>query len=162
MGEGAMSIQIKAIGHCALAVSDLDSMERFYVEVLGFERLEKDPQHGGVFLSLPGTSHTIDLFPARTTGASAQAQARSPLMHIAFRVESYAQLTDAYATLRAHDVDIQATIDHVSQRSIYFRDPEGNGLELYVERPDWAEIFARGRGDRDAAFSFDDPAPNWD
>lgn len=157
-----MAIQIQSIGHCALAVSDLEDTERFYVDVLGFQRLEKDPDHGGVFLSLPGTSHTIDLFPAGAMGSSVEAAARSPLIHIAFRVESYASLRDAYTTLRENDIEIQATIDHVSQRSIYFRDPEGNGLELYVEHPDWAEIFARGRGDRDASFSFDDPAPHWD
>ena len=52
-------------------------------------------------------------------------------------------------------------IDHVGQRSIYFADPDRNGLELYYERPDWAEIFARGRGDQDQPFTFDEPAPEW-
>ncbi len=158
-----MAVEIQSIGHCAIAVSDLDVTERFYTDVLGFSRLEKDPDHGGVFLSLPGTSHAIDLFPAGTMGSSDPASRRSsPLIHIAFRVESYASLRAAYAALREHEIDIQATIDHVSQRSIYFRDPEGNGLELYYEHPDWVEIFARGRGDQDAPFSFDDPAPRWE
>ena len=157
-----MAIQIQSIGHCALAVSDLDNTERFYVDVLGFERLEKDPDHGGVFLSLPGRSHIIDLFPSGTMGSGGEAGGRGSLIHIAFRLESYPALRDAYATLREHDIEIQATIDHVSQRSIYFRDPEGVGLELYVERPIWAEIFAGGRGDRDEPFSFDDPAPEWE
>ncbi|MEJ2132117.1 MAG: VOC family protein [Gammaproteobacteria bacterium] len=131
--------------------------------MLGFSRLEKDPDHGGVFLSLPGTSHTIDLFPAGAMGSSIEPSANdASLVHIAFRVGSYAQLREAHATLEAHGIPIQATIDHVNQRSIYFRDPEGNGLELYYERSDWAEIFARGRGDRDARFSFDDPAPQWE
>lgn len=158
-----MAVEIQSIGHCAIAVSDLDIQERFYTDVLGFSRLEKDPDHGGVFLSLPGTSHAIDLFPAGAMGSGNPASHRSsPLIHIAFRVASYASLRAAYAALREHEIDIQATIDHVSQRSIYFRDPEGNGLELYYEHPDWVEIFARGRGDQDAPFSFDDPAPRWD
>ena len=157
-----MALAHTRIGHCAIAVSDLDTTERFYTKVLGFSRLEKDPDHGGVFLSLPGSSHTIDLFPADEMGSSKETSRRSRLIHIAFRVESYASLRAAHATLTEHQIDIQATIDHVSQRSIYFRDPEGNGLELYYEHPDWVEIFARGRGDQDATFSFDDPAPRWE
>ena len=53
-------------------------------------------------------------------------------------------------------------LDHVNQRSIYFSDPEGNRLEIYYEKPNWAEIFENGRGDDDGAFSFDDPAPGWE
>ena len=64
-----MAIEIQSIGHCAIGVADLDGTERFYTDVLGFSRLEKDPDHGGVFLSLPGTSHTIDLFPAGEMGS---------------------------------------------------------------------------------------------
>jgi catechol 2,3-dioxygenase len=58
-------------------------------------------------------------------------------------------LKDAYATLQEHDVAISRTIDHVSQKSIYFNDPDGNTLEIYYELPDALEIFARGRNDRD-------------
>jgi catechol-2,3-dioxygenase len=71
------------------------------------------------------------------------------LGHIAFRVESEAALKDAYATLEEHAVPISRTIDHVSQKSVYFNDPDGNTLEIYYELPDALEIFARGRNDRD-------------
>ena len=70
-------------------------------------------------------------------------------------------MKEAHGTLLENQVKIWAMIDHVNQRSIYFGDPDGNGLELYYERPDWAEIFARGRGDRDLPFTFDEPAPEW-
>ena len=128
--------------------------------MLGFEVLERDPDHGGVFLNLAGTSHTIDLFPMGMMGTK-PAERGTPLVHIAFKVSSYARLQEAWAGLKAGGVRIDACLDHTNQRSVYFSDPEGNRLEIYFERSDWAEIFARGRGDEDAAFSFDEPAPGW-
>ena len=155
-----MAINIEAIGHCAIAASDIPAMVRFYEDVLGFQILERDPDHGGVFLNLEGTSHTIDFFPMGALGTT-PAKDGSPLVHIAFKVGSYEALASAYETLIEHDVAIQALLDHTNQRSIYFADPEGNRLEIYFERPDWREIFARGRGDEDRPFSFDEPAPAW-
>jgi len=52
-------------------------------------------------------------------------------------------------------VEITRTIDHVSQQSVYFQDPDGNTLEIYYERPDALAMFARGRQDRDVALVFD-------
>jgi len=51
-------------------------------------------------------------------------------------------------------VAIQRAIDHVSQKSIYFHDPDRNLLEIVWERPDALEIFARGRGDEDKPLTF--------
>jgi catechol-2,3-dioxygenase len=77
------------------------------------------------------------------------------LGHIAFRVDSEDALKDAYDTLRAQGVEITRTIDHVSQKSIYFLDPDGNTLEIYYELPDALAMFARGREDRDVALDLD-------
>ena len=77
------------------------------------------------------------------------------LGHIAFRVDSEAALQEAYATLRERGVEITRTIDHVSQKSIYFDDPDGNTLEIYYELPNALEIFARGREDRDVPLALD-------
>ena len=90
------------------------------------------------------------VFPVTDTeAAERQTPGVGGLGHIAFRVESEAALKDAYAALQAHGVEIARTIDHVSQKSIYFNDPDGNTLEIYFELPDALEIFARGRNDRD-------------
>jgi catechol 2,3-dioxygenase len=51
-------------------------------------------------------------------------------------------------------VPILRAIDHVSQKSIYFHDPDKNLLEIVWERPNALELFARGRGDDDKPFSF--------
>ncbi|MDA1077226.1 MAG: hypothetical protein O3A63_21140, partial [Proteobacteria bacterium] len=77
-------------------------------------------------------------------------------------VASYADLRAAHEVLVEHEVDIQALLDHTNQRSVYFSDPEGNRLEIYFEKSNWAEIFHNGRGDDDHAFTFDDIAPGWD
>jgi catechol 2,3-dioxygenase len=58
------------------------------------------------------------------------------LVHIAFKVDSYAGLRDAYAHLLGNGLGLQRAVDHVCQRSIYFTDPDGNGLEIYYEMRD--------------------------
>jgi catechol 2,3-dioxygenase len=149
-------MRLKEIGHVLLRVLDLERSKKFYSDVLGFQVLEEDPEHGGTFMALEGQSHAIDLFQVKDAEA---AQQQTPgvrgLGHIAFRVESEGALKDAYATLQEHGVEITRTIDHVSQKSVYFHDPDGNTLEIYYELPDALEIFARGRNDRDVPLVLD-------
>ena len=95
--------------------------------------LEEDPDHGGIFLNLASTSHIIDLFPMGS-GGTKPAKDGSPLMHIAFKVSSYHALREAHDTLIEHGAAIRALRNHVSQRSIYFSDPEGTPLEIYYEK----------------------------
>ena len=149
-------MQLKEIGHVLLRVLDLERSKKFYTDVLGFHVLEEDPEHGGTFMALPGQSHAIDLFQVKDTElAEKQIPGARGLGHIAFRVEDEDALKDAYATLREHGVEITRQIDHVSQKSVYFNDPDGNTLEIYFEVPDALEIFARGRQDRDVAISLE-------
>ena len=70
--------------------------------------------------------------------------------------------------LRGHllksGVEIQRATDHVCQRSLYFTDPDGNGLEIYYEMPRALELFPNGRGDEDEALPLsgaDAPLPRW-
>ncbi len=149
-------IRLKEIGHVLLRVMDLERSKKFYSEVLGFHVLEEDREHGGTFMALEGQSHAIDLFQVKDAeGAERQTPGVRGLGHIAFRVESEDALKDAYAALREHGVEITRSIDHVSQKSVYFHDPDGNTLEIYYELPEALEIFARGRQDRDVAISLE-------
>jgi catechol-2,3-dioxygenase len=159
-----MAIKLERIGHCAMRVRDVERAKRFYVDVLGFQLMEQDPEHGGVFMSLPNDGHTIDVSPVEdpeTAQGALEGRERVGVAHIAFRVGSYEALKDAYEALQAHGVEVQRMVDHVSQRSIYFKDPDGNGLEIYYEYPVARRLFLEGRGDRDTAFTFDDPLPEW-
>ena len=148
-------IRLTRIGHVALRVADVERSRAFYTKLLGFEVVEEDPEHGGVFMALEGLSHTIDLFPVDDLRkAPAQTPGAVGVRHVAFLVESEQALKEAYVTLQANGVTIVRAVDHVSQKSIYFHDPDGNLLEIYYELPHARELFRQGRGDRDAPLAF--------
>lgn len=148
-------LQLKRLGHVLLRVADLERSKAFYRDLLGFEIVEEDPAHGGVFMTLGEHGHTIDLFPADDPTAAPESDRRRPgLQHIAFQVDSDEALKDAYFTLLDKGVEITRAMDHVSQKSIYFNDPDGHGLEIYYEFPNALEMFRQGREDRDVAITF--------
>ena len=158
-------IKLSGIGHVLLRVTDEEASKRFYRDVLGFLVAEQDPEHGGVFMTLGDGFHTIDItqHPAAQDAPRPQ-RGQLGLVHIAFKVASYAALRDAYAHLLASGVEIQRATDHVCQRSIYFTDPDGNGLEIYYEMPRALELFTNGRGDEDEVLPLSragDPLPEW-
>jgi catechol-2,3-dioxygenase len=143
-------IKLAGIGHVLLRVADEEASKRFYRDVLGFRVSEQDPEHGGVFMTLGDGFHTLDItqHPA-PADATRPARGQLGLVHIAFKVDSYAALRDAYTHLLANGVEIERALDHVCQRSIYFTDPDGNGLEVYYEMRDALTLFPNGRGDED-------------
>ena len=153
-------IKLQRLGHVLISVRDLEKSKDFYTRILGFKVLEQDPEHGGLFLSIGGLGNTLDLFqcanPDAVVAPDAELAGRNGLgvRHMAFAVESEDDLKDAYFALEAAGVAIERAIDHVSQKSIYFHDPDRNLLEIVWERPDALEIFARGRGDEDKPLTF--------
>ena len=151
-------MKLQRLGHVLIAVRDIAKSKAFYTRVLGFKVLEEDPEHGGVFLSIGGHGNTLDLFPCTDPAALAPADggptAGLGVRHTAFAVETEDDLRDAWHALEDAHVPILRAIDHVSQMSIYFHDPDGNLLEIVWERPNALELFARGRGDEDKPFSY--------
>jgi catechol 2,3-dioxygenase len=158
-------IKLAGIGHVLLRVADEEAAKRFYRDVLGFSVAEQDPEHGGVFMTLDDGFHTLDITQHPSPQDAARPQrGQLGLVHIAFKVGSYAALREAYAHLLEHGVAIQRAVDHVCQRSVYFTDPDGNGLEIYYEMPRALELFPNGRGDEDERLPLsgaDDPLPGW-
>jgi len=149
-------IELKRIGHVLLRAADVERSRKFYTEVLGFQVMEEDPEHGGTFMALEGQAHTLDLFPAKDPEAVPRTAAGGVgVQHVAFQVDSDEALRVAYFTLREHDVEIARAVDHVSQKSIYFHDPDGNLLEIYYEAPNARELFLQGRHDRDEPLVFE-------
>ncbi len=162
-----MAIRLARIGHAAVRVRDIVAAKKFYTEVMGFRIVEEDPVHGGVFMSLGHDDtidgHTFDISPVEDPDTAAPPPTRNQVSvgHIAIKVASHDDLKDAYAHLLDHGVEVNRLVEHANQRSMYFTDPDGNGLEIYYEFPTSRELFRRGRGDRDFIFSFEDPVPPW-
>ena len=148
-------IQLQRIGHVLLRVADIERSKAFYTNVLGFEVVEEDPAHGGVFMTLGEQGHTLDLVPLEHAEIDQRpASSRVGVHHIAFQVGSHDALKEAYFTLQDQGIEVLRAVDHVSQQSIYFDDPDGNRLEIYYELPNAPELFRQGRGDRDELITF--------
>jgi catechol 2,3-dioxygenase len=158
-------IKLAGIGHVLLRVADEEKSKRFYRDVLGFAIAEQDPEHGGVFMTLGDGFHTMDITQHPAPQESPRPQrGQLGLVHVAFKVSSYAALRAAYAHLLDSGVEIERALDHVCQRSLYFTDPDGNGLEIYYEMPGALDMFPNGRGDEDERLPLSaagDPLPAW-
>src|SRR4029078_10955005 len=117
-------INLSRISHVLLRSVDEEASKRFYRDVLGFRVAEQDPEHGGVFMTLGDGFHTIDLtqHPAPQEAARSE-RGQLGLVHIAFKVASYAALRDAYTHLLDSGVEIQRAVDHICQCSIYLSHP---------------------------------------
>lgn len=116
---------------------DIAGMEDLYTRVLGLVVTDRSPPgaHPIVFLSAnPGEHHQLVL-------ASAQAGdfAAGSLEHIAFRIDDLAALRRAHAMLSAEVGAPVETVSHGTAWSVYFRDPEGNRLELFADTPHAAQ-----------------------
>ena len=159
-------IKLQRIGHILLSVRDLERSLKFYTEILGFKVLERDPDHhGGIFLALGNYGNTLDLFPSTDPDAFPRQKAdlgrpRDGLgvKHTAFAVATEDDLQRAYFVLQDAGVTIHKAIDHTSQKSVYFYDPDDNLLEIVWEPANVQEIFRQGRGDEDKPITFERPA----
>ena len=153
-------MQLSKIGHVLIAVHDLARSKDFYTRILGFDVLEEDPDHGGVFLTIGEGTHVVDLVPLLGTPPPIVPKSFADLKpalgigHVAFPVASAQKLRQAYFELVDNHVSVLGIVDHESQESVYFCDPDGNVLEIYWERPDAREIFRKGRKDQDRPIAF--------
>jgi catechol-2,3-dioxygenase len=158
-------MRLSRLRHVNLRVADVERSKWFYTEVLGLRIAEQDPEHGGVFTTLGESFHAFD-FAQHPHADAVQRPARDQvgLLHVAFQVDSYDALREAYVQLLRNGVPIDHATDHVNQRSLYFYDPDGNGLEIYYELPYALELFPEGRADADTRLPVggpDDPVPGW-
>jgi catechol-2,3-dioxygenase len=153
-------MQLTKIGHVLIAVHDLARSRDFYTRVLGFEILEEDPDHGGVFMTIGEGTHVVDLVvlpgsqPRPIPQTIGESRPSLGVGHVAFQVGSARDLRRAYFELIDNQIPVLAAVDHESQESIYFCDPDGNMLEIYWERPTAREVFRRGRKDQDKLITF--------
>lgn len=130
------SVRIASLGHVVLRVRNLEVAEAFYRDVLGIPISVRAPEWSMTFFTL-GEHH--DLALAEMSGEVEDAPDRAPgLDHIAFRLEGGDDaLRAARDVLESAGVEVGG-IDHGVTRSIYFADPDGNRVELYVNGDaDW-------------------------
>jgi catechol 2,3-dioxygenase len=122
------------IGHVHLKVADLDRALRFYRDVLGFE-LQQQLGDQAAFLSAGGYHHHIGLNTWESRGGSPPPRGTTGLFHAAIRYPTRKALADALRRLGEAGVPLDGASDHGASEALYLRDPDGNGLELYWDRP---------------------------
>lgn len=123
------------VGHVHLKVADLDRAIAFYSGVLGFEVM----QHYGsqaAFLSAGGYHHHIGLNTWESRGGTPPPPGHTGLYHTAFLYPDRAALAEAVRRVAAAGIPFDGAADHGVSEAIYLRDPDGNGVELYRDRPE--------------------------
>jgi len=126
-----------SIGHVHLRVADLDRAIAFYSGVLGFEVTQR---MGGeaAFLSAGGYHHHIGLNTWGSKGAEPPPPGHTGLFHLAIRYPTRGDLADALRRLQAAGIRLDGASDHGVSEALYLTDPDGNGVELYWDRPEAA------------------------
>jgi catechol 2,3-dioxygenase len=122
------------IGHVHLKVADLERALNFYCGVLGFELTQRFGSQAA-FVSAGGYHHHIGLNTWESKGGQPPAPGATGLYHVAILYPTRAALADALRRVLAAGVLIDGTADHGVSEAIYLRDPDGNGVELYWDRP---------------------------
>jgi catechol 2,3-dioxygenase len=123
------------IGHVHLKVADLDRAIAFYHEVLGFEITQRWGSQAA-FVAAGGYHHHIGLNTWQSAGGSPPPRSSTGLYHLAILYPTRAALADALRRLRAAGVELDGAADHGVSEALYLRDPDGNGVELYRDRPE--------------------------
>jgi catechol 2,3-dioxygenase len=121
------------IGHVHLKVSDLDRAIAFYRDVLGFE-LQQQLGDQAAFLSAGGYHHHIGLNTWESKGGSRPPPGTTGLYHVAIRLPDRPALARTLERVLQAGIGVGAS-DHGVSEAIYFEDPDGNGIELYRDRP---------------------------
>jgi catechol 2,3-dioxygenase len=121
------------IGHVHLKVADLDRAIDFYRDVLGFDLMQR--VEGAAFLSAGGYHHHIGLNVWHSRGGSPPPRQSTGLYHVAILYPTRAALADALTRLLRAGLRLDGASDHGVSEALYLRDPDGNGLELYWDRP---------------------------
>jgi catechol 2,3-dioxygenase len=122
------------IGHVHLKVADLDRALGFYCGVLGFELMQRYGTQAA-FISAGGYHHHIGLNTWESQGGSPPPPGTTGLYHVAILYPTRAALADALVRLAEAGIPLDGASDHGVSEALYLRDPDGNGVELYWDRP---------------------------
>lgn len=122
------------IGHVHLKVSDLARSVAFYGDVLGFE-VQMMYGTQAAFLSAGGYHHHLGLNTWESAGAAPGPRRAPGLYHVAILYPTERDLAVAVRRVVDAGVSLSGASDHGVSKAIYLDDPDGNGIELYWDRP---------------------------
>lgn len=123
------------IGHVHLKVGDLDRAIAFYTHVIGLEVTQRYGAQAA-FLASGGYHHHIGLNTWESLGGSAPPPGHTGLYHTAFLVPDRPALAAVLRRIIAAGITLDGAADHGVSEAIYLRDPDGNGVEVYRDRPE--------------------------
>jgi len=132
-------MKVQALGHAVLKVRNLERSEQFYHGVLGMPVAARHETMPMTFFTL-GNHHDLAILAVGDDAPDAPRNAPG-LYHIALKVgDTLDELRAVKEHLEQRGVKIDATIDHTVSQSLYLRDPDGNGVELYIDASEvWKE-----------------------
>jgi catechol 2,3-dioxygenase len=122
------------IGHAHLKVSDLERSLGFYCGVLGFQLMQRMGSQAA-FVSAGGYHHHLGLNTWESEGGPPPPPGTTGLYHVAILYPTRPALAVALNRLVEAGIPLDGASDHGVSEALYLRDPDGNGLELYWDRP---------------------------
>jgi catechol 2,3-dioxygenase len=122
------------IGHVHLKVANLQRALDFYCGVLGFELTQRYGEEAA-FVSAGGYHHHIGLNTWESRDGSPPPAGTTGLYHFAILYPTRAALADALRRLMQANISLEGASDHGVSEALYLSDPDGNGIELYWDRP---------------------------
>lgn len=122
------------IGHVHLTVADLERSIKFYRDLLGFQITARFG-NSAVFFSSGNYHHHIGLNTWAGPDVTPPPTGHSGLYHFAILYPNRHELAKAFKMLWERKYPLEGASDHGVSESIYIKDPDGNGIELYCDRP---------------------------
>jgi len=122
------------IGHVHLKVADLERSLAFYCGVLGFQLMQRMGAQAA-FVSAGGYHHHLGLNTWESLGGPPPPPGTTGLYHTAILYPTRAALADALRRLQRAGIALDGAADHGVSEALYLCDPDGNGVELYRDRP---------------------------
>jgi catechol 2,3-dioxygenase len=124
-----------SIGHVHLKVADIDRALAFYQGVLGFDLVMRMGD-GAAFVSAGGYHHHIGLNTWHSRRGTPPPAHHTGLYHFAIKYPTRGDLAKAVRRVVHAGVPLQGAADHGVSEAVYLADPDGNGIELYRDRPE--------------------------
>lgn len=135
--------QVTALGHVGLYVRDIERSKAFYRDILGLTVSDENPRTGSAFMTAKGRlqeHHELLLIPGRDDGS----EDSKVLQQLSFRCASLAEVKAFYRLFKERGVPIIRSVSHGNAVGLYFRDPDGNQVEVYWPTGiDWPQPFGK-------------------